>query len=79
MSRRRGTPVNPEREEMLESEKIIEQEESLKRGRRCSLSLKDRPGRETFRKPSATQGVAQPSASRSGAGSSDVELAPLEA
>ena len=31
---------------MLESEQLIEQDAKRKRGRRCSLSLKDRPGRE---------------------------------
>jgi len=79
LSRRRGTSVNPEREEMLESEQIIEQEASRRRGRRCSLSLKSRPGRETSRKPSATQGGTQPCAPRSGTGCSDAELVPMEA
>ena len=50
---RRGAPLNSERAEMLETEKIIEQEASKRRGRRCSLSLKDGPGRETSRKPNA--------------------------
>ena len=64
LSTRRSATVNRERAEMLESEQLIEQEESRKRGRRCSLSLKDGPERETFRKG------AQQCTPRSGAGSS---------
>lgn len=63
-SMRRGGKVNRERAEMLESEQLIEQHAKRKRGRRCSLSLKDRPGRETFRKG------AQQCTPRTGAGSS---------
>ena len=79
LSRRRGTHLNPEREEMLESERLIEQAAAKKRGRRCSLSLKEGPGRETSRMPGATPGGTQPCAPRPGPGSSNVEPGPLEA
>ena len=49
---------------MLESEKIIEREATIRRGRRCSLSLKDGPGRETCRTCSTTPSGTRPSAQR---------------
>ena len=49
---------------MLESEKIIEREATIRRGRRCSLSLKDGPGRETCRTCSTTPSGTRPSAPR---------------
>jgi len=72
-----GKRVNLEREEMRESEQIIEQEATIRRGRRCSLSLKGRPGRETCRKGSAMPGATQTSTPSSGAGSSEGVAASL--
>ena len=62
---------------MLESEQLIEAEATLKRGRRCSLSLKDRPGRETCRKSGTATERAQQRTPRSAAGNSEDHAASL--
>ena len=75
---RQGKRVNLEREEMLESEQIIEQEATIRRGRRCSLSLKAGPGRETCRsKCSKMPSGTRPGAPRSETGSAEDNAATL--
>ena len=69
--------MNLEREEMLESEQIIEQEATIRRGRRCSLSLKAGPGRETSRRCGKMPSDQGPGAPRSGTGSAEDNAAKL--